>query len=114
MLDALRHDLFRDLVKGHASGLLVAEPQQLLEMPGNRLSFTVRVRREVDDGSLFALRLQLINQILLVLDRDILRLEPVFQVHAQLALRQVSQVAHGCGHLVIPAKIFFNGLGLGR
>ena len=114
IFNALCHDLFRDLVEGHALGFFVAELQQLLEMPGDRLALAVRVRREIDRAGRLGVLFQLCDQILLVLHGDIFRLEAVLYVNAQLALRQIPQMPHGRFYLIFAAEISLDGLGLRR
>ena len=48
MLDAVVHALLGDLVEGHALVFSVLEIQQALEMPGNRLTLTVGVGRQIN------------------------------------------------------------------
>ena len=48
LLNAARDDVFRDFIEGHALRLAVRQSEQLLQMPGNGLSFAVRVGCEID------------------------------------------------------------------
>src|SRR5699024_11034589 len=52
--------------------------------------------------------------LLLSLDRLVVGLKPVLHVHAQLALGQVPDMAHGRHHLITRSKVLADGLGLGR
>ena len=108
-LDALRDHFLRYLVEGHAHGLVVGQAEQLLQMPGDGLSLAVRVGREVDDVRLFRALFELGDDVLLALDRDIVRLEAVFYVHAHRALGQVTQVTHAGEDLEVLAQIFLYG-----
>ena len=53
VFDALGDDLFRYLVEGYASGSVVRQVQQLLEMPRYGLALAVRVGRKIDGGGAF-------------------------------------------------------------
>ena len=114
IFDALGHDLFRDLVEGHALCLFVAELQQFFQMPGDRLALAVRVRRKIDRAGRLGVLFQLRDQILFFLHGDIFRLEAVLYVNAQLALRQIPQMPHGRFYLILAAEITLDGLGLRR
>ena len=107
-LDALGDDASGDLVEGHALRLFVREIQKLFQMPRNGLALAIRVGREIDGvralGALFQIR----DHVLAALDGDILRLKARLDVHAELALRQVAQMAHRGHDLIIRAEIFFN------
>ena len=112
--DALLHDVLRDLVEGHAPGLLIVQVEQILEMPRDGFALAVRVRREIDGVALLRGLLQLADQGLLAADGLIIGLEIVLDVDAQLALGQVAQMAHAGLDRVAPAEIFPDGFRLGR
>ncbi len=105
-LYALGNDLLRYLVEGNAHGLVVGQAEQLLEMPGYRLSLAVRVGCEIDHVRLVGGGLQLGDYVLLALDGDILRRETVLYVHAHRALGQVAEMAHAGQHLEVLAQVF--------
>ena len=107
-LNALGNDASRDLIEGHALRLLVREAQKLLQMPRDGLALAVRVGREIDDVRAFGTLFEVRDDVLASLDGDILRLKARLDVHAELALRQVAQMAHRGHDLVVCAEIFFN------
>ena len=114
LLNALRDDLLCDLIKGHASGLFVSKTQKCLQMPGDCLALAVRVRCKIDNITFFRFLFQLLDQLALVTDRLIDRLEIVLDVHADLAFGQVTQVSHaGLDHIFL-AQISLNGFRLCR
>ena len=105
MGDSLLHRLFRDLVEGHALGALIAEIQQLLEMPRDRLALAVRVGCEIDKVALVRRLAQLVDNLVLPLDRDIFRAEIVLNVDSHGFSRQITQMSHGSLDHVIRAQI---------
>ena len=112
--DGLVDHLLGDLVKGHPVGLVVGDVQQLLQMPGDGLPLPVRVGGQIDFAALLGRLLQVADGVLLALDGLVVGLKAVFHVHAQLALGQVPDMAHGRLHLIPRSKVFPDGLGLGR
>ena len=112
--DALGHDALGDLVESHAPRLLVGQLEQLLEVPGDRLAFAVRVGREIDGFGALGLGLQLLDQFAFILDGDILRLKAILDVHAHLALRQIAQMAHRGAYLKARPQVFFDRFCLRR
>ena len=93
-------------------GLGIAEPQQLLQMPGNGLALPVRVRCQIHGFCLSRCILQLFDQILFALNGDIVGIE-IFQIHTHGTLGQIPQVTHAGLDHIIRAQIFSNGLCLG-
>ena len=114
VLDALGDHLFGDLVEGNPLGLLIVQLQQLLQMPGDGLALPVRVRGQIDGLGGLGFFFQFADQFLFIPDGDIPGLKAVLNIHAHLALGQIPQVAHGGGHLIVAAQIFFNGFGFRR
>ena len=106
--------LLGDLIKGHPVGLVVRNAQQFFQMPGNGLSFPVRVGGQIDPLALSRRLLEVLDDLLLALDGLIVRLEAVLHIHAQLALGQIADVAHGRLDFIARTQIFADGLGLGR
>ncbi len=118
MGDGVLHRPLGDLVEGDPADLHplqgAAPGQHLLDMPGNRLALAIRIGcQEQPAGALqgpgdlgdlaFAavLRFPVHGEILVRADRAILR-------------RQVTHMAEAREHLVVPAKVLVDGLGLGR
>ena len=113
MLDRVLDRGLGQLVEGDAVSLFRIDPERRCEMPGNRLSFAVRVGREEDLGGVLRLFFQFLDHVSLSADVDIMRLEAVVDIDAETALRQVADVALGGGHLVICSEIPLDGVGLG-
>ena len=117
-LPGMIHTIFNtgtgDLIEGDPVGLVGIHPQDLRQMPGNRLSFPVRVGGQIDRLALFGGGFQLFDQILFALDGLVFGLEMVFHIHTQLAFGQIPDMAHGGHYLITAAQIFFDGVRLGR
>ena len=105
--------LLGDLVKGDPVGLVIGDPQQLLEMPGDSLALPVRVGGQKDFSALLGRLLQVVDDLFLALDRLIIQREAVSHVHAQLALGKIAHMSHGRLHLIAGTQVFSDGLGLG-
>ena len=92
----------------------VGVAQDLGDVPGDGLALAIGVRRQVDRLGLGGGLLQLGHHLFLAgldaVDRD----EAVRLVHAELALGQVADVAHGGLHGILVAQELANGLYLGR
>ncbi len=112
--DGLVDHLFGDLVEGDPEGLVARQPQQLLQMPGDGLPLPVRVGGQKDTLTLFSGLFQIGNDILFPLDGLVVHGEILLHIHADLALGQVPDMAHGGLDLIARSQIFGNGLGLGR
>ena len=102
-----------DLVKGHAAGLLLRQVKKCLQMPGNGLTFAVRVGGEIDGVALFCRLLQLADQLFLTANGLIFRGKIVLNIHADGALGQITEMTHAGLHRVVRTQILANGLGLG-
>ena len=83
------------------------------DVPGDRLAFPVGVGGEVDGGRGLGGLLELGQRLGLALDGDVLGLEPVVDVHAQLPGGEIAQVPDRRLHVVAPAQVLPDGLGLG-
>ena len=105
---ALRDAGLCDLVEGNAVHIACIEPENIGQMPRDRLALTVGVGREVDGVGFLRRLLQLGNELFLALDDRVLRFKIVFHVHAQPCLRQVAHVAHRGDDLIIAAEVFFD------
>ena len=103
--DGLLHHRLGDLVEGHPVGALLRQRQQLLQVPGNGLALPVRVGGQVHMVAALDSPLQLLNDVFFALDGLVAWFKIVFQIYAQLAFGQIPDVAHGCDHGVIGAKI---------
>ena len=115
ILQRLGHALAGDFVQQHAVHLVRGRLVQLAgNVPGNRLPFAVRVRRQEHLGRLFGLRPQFPQHLLLALNGDVLRGEITCRVDAQAPLRQVLHVAHRSLHRVVRTQIFLDRPGFRR
>ena len=106
--------LLRDLVERQPVNLPLLALELLGEMPADRFAFAIRVGRDVDVGRVLGGVLELLDDLLARLDRFVLLGEVVVDVHAELALRQVADVAHRRDDLVVAPEILVDGLGLRR
>ena len=79
-------------------------------MPGDGFAFPVRVGCQIDLVALLRLLLQRRDKLLLVLHFNVVRFEAVFDVHADLALGQVTDVSHGGLDGVAIAQVASDGL----
>ncbi len=118
MVERLEHRLLGDLVEHQALDLLLllALPaaQLLGDVPANRLTLAVRVGRDVDGRRVLRSFLQRLDDLLPGRDRLVVLDEPLVDVHAELALRQVPDVPHRRDHLVVAPQIFVDRLRLRR
>ena len=83
-------------------------------MPGDCLSFAVRIACQIDLVGMLRVLLERLDEIALAAYVDVLRREVILDVDAELALRQIAQMPHGSAHHVLLSQIFLDGLGLGR
>ena len=114
MGDGVPHHLFGDLIEGHPVGLLIAQSQHLLKMPGNGLAFPVRVGGQKDFFTFLGALFQVVDDLFLALDGLVIQREAALHIHADLAFRQIPHMAHGGLDLIPGAQIFTDGLGLCR
>ncbi len=110
----LLHAFFGDLIKGDAVGLGRVQTQNVGQMPADGLAFAVRVGGQQNAVGMLGLVLQFADQLFLAFDGDIARRVAVFHVDAQLGGGQVADMAHAGRDLVVFAKVFADGLCLGR
>ncbi|MPM19168.1 hypothetical protein SDC9_65586 [bioreactor metagenome] len=72
-------------------------------MPGNRLALPIRVGGEKDLSACLRRAAQLGNHILLALNRLVIGDKTALYINAQLALRQIADMAHGGLHQIAGA-----------
>src|SRR5439155_12709039 len=85
----------RDLVEGPSPGLVARHARGLSDVPGNRLTFTVEVRREIDDVRALRFAGDRVDVFPAVVADDVFGGEIVVDVDAELALAGVlRKVAH--------------------
>ena len=83
-------------------------------MPRYCLSLAVRVGCEVNGLGTLAELFEVVYNILVILDRNVLRLKIVLYIDTKRALGEVTQVSHGRDDLIVVAQIFLNSLRLCR
>ena len=88
------HRALGDLVEGDPMDVLPVDVELLRQVPADRLALAVGVGRDVERVHLLGRLLQLVEHLLLAGRDDVLRLEPLLRVHAELRLRQIADVAH--------------------
>ena len=113
LLDSGLDGRLRDFVEDDAAVRRRVDAEDVGEMPCDGLALAVRVACEVDFRSVLRIFLERLDEVALATDVDVFRREVVVDVDAELALRQVAQVAHRCANHVLAAEVFLDGLGLG-
>ena len=113
-LDGMQDGVFGDFVENDAPGAAAVQAQGLDQVPGNGLSLTVLIRSQPDQRGFVRRLLQLGHHLLLGGGHDILGLEAVGDIHAELLVLQVPDVSKAGFDREFLAQIFLNGLRLGR
>ena len=112
------HSLLRNLVERHPTNLrfvLHHRKQLNRKMRGDCLPFAIRVRREVDHVCLRRQLLQPLYNLLFSGRHNQRRLKrPILQLHSDIVLRQVHDVANRSLHHVVVPEIFSDRLRLCR
>ncbi|MBS1226673.1 MAG: pyrB [Candidatus Aminicenantes bacterium] len=106
--------LLGDLVEGGPEDLLVVVREELAEVPGDGLALAVGIGGQDDTIALAGGLPELGDDLLLVRDDLVGRLEVVIDVDPQLLLGQVADMSHRGLDRVVRAEIVVDGLGLGR
>src|SRR5437870_3894233 len=114
ILDRFLDGLLGDLVEEDALRGDLGPLQLLVHVPGDGFTLAIGVGREQQAIRGLRGRLQVRHYLLLRLDHFVDRPEAVFDVHADLALRQVHHVADRRLHHVSGAEVLLDGLRLGR
>ena len=96
MAECLSYRLFGDLMKHHAPCWHFIQLGSLNQVPGNGLSFTVGVGGQIENRCILSGCFYLAYDLALTLRNDVFRDESVAGVHAELLLRKVTDVPHGC------------------
>ena len=102
-----------DLVEHDPVRLGLGHPQLLREMPAYRLALAVRVGGDVERVDLLGGLLEVVEHLLLGGQHPVVGLEAFLLVHAQLALGEVADMAHGGPHDEARIQIFLDRLDLG-
>ena len=111
--DRFLHRFLGDLVDQHAMHVLVIFRDLTGDMPGDRLAFAVGVGGQVDIFFALGGFLEIVDDFFLGLNNVKIRREIFFDIDAELALRQIDDVAHRRFDLKIASQILFQGLRLG-
>jgi len=82
-------------------------------MPGNCLTFAVRVWRQVDFISLLSSFSQLFYYCFFVAQNFVLGFEIFSNIHSQFIFRQVTNVTNTCFYLIVLTKNLTDRLGFG-
>ena len=106
-----QHGLARDLMELYAVYLAL---EQLGDVPGDGLALAVRVGRQVNLIGVLDRVADRLDDLGLAFDHLVLRLEVVFDLHAQAAFGQIADVADRGDHDEVAAQIAADGAGLGR
>ena len=120
MPKGLLHRFLRDLIKGDAVDglavffLLSAITQLFSQMRGYGFAFAVRVRGQINRDGSFGQLFQLGHNFLFAGNDDVLGGKVAFDVHTQLALRQVFDVAKRGFNFVVLSQVLVDGFRLGR
>jgi len=96
-LERAAHGLAGDLVE--LDPLRLAQPQHLREVPCDRLSLAIGVGGEDDLALALHRLLEIADRLLPALDDLVSGLEALLDVHGQLALGEVPDVAHRGAHV---------------
>ena len=113
-LQRILNGLFGDLVELNTTGLVYVHIQDACKMPGDRLTFTVRVSCEVNLGSIARFLADTGQNIAATTDCNILQFEIVVHIHANLTLGQIADMALRCLHLIALAEELADRTSLGR
>ena len=102
-----------DLVEGNALYLLYGDAESGGQVPGNGLALAIGVGCEEHLVRVLGFLLDLLDDIALSADIDIVGGEIVFNIHAQGALGQITNVTHRSNDLVVRTEIALDGARLG-
>ena len=114
VLEGLTDRVARDLVKDHAIKFQLPGVQKLVQVRADGFPFAVRVCGQVDGVRLAGRSLQLVDDVLLGRDDDVVGLEVLLDVDAEVLLGQVHDVPHRGLHRVAGPEVLVDGFRLGR
>src|SRR5262249_32185385 len=112
LLDGLEDRLLGDLVEHQTADFLFRRAELLGEVPADGFAFAVGVGRDVDLVGRLRRVFQLLDDLDAVGNDDVLRLAPGVDVHTQLALRQIPDVADRRNDFEVPTQILADRLRL--
>jgi len=81
------------------------------DMPGNRLSLPIWIRRQVDPLDLLGFSTQLLQELSLALNRHVFRRKIMSNINPETVFRQILNVPNGCLHRKASSEIFFDCFG---
>ncbi len=112
VLERLENRVLGDLGERDPLGAGGGDAEDLGDVEGDRLALAVVVGREDQIVRPLLRRSELSNGLLARVGHDVLGLEPLFGVDAQLALRQVADVPVGGPNRVVTTQVSLQGLRL--
>ena len=108
-LDRIQDRSFGNLVEHYPAGLGGVQLQGFAKVPGYGLSLAVLIGGQPHGAGGIGHFLEFVNKFLLLRGNHIFRLETVVDVHAQLTLLQIPDVAQTGPHSEFVAQIFLYG-----
>ena len=115
MIKRFTHRPRGDFVVSHTEKLIVGNlaRQQRLEVPGDRLSLTVGIGRQIDFFTLGRGFTELLDKLLALRRHLILGLEIMLKIHPETADGKIPDMPHRGLHGIVSAQDLINGLRLG-
>ncbi len=104
-----QHGVLGDLVELDPTHGAITGIDRLDQVPRDRLALPVGVRRHKDLVGALSLAPQLLHRFRLLAWNQVLGLKVPVQVHAQLALGQISNVPERSEHVIIAPKVLSDG-----
>ena len=103
-----------DLMEDNPTIILRVDPKDVRQMPCNRLPLTVGIACEIDLIRILGLFFECADEVALAAHINVFRRKFIFDIDAELALRQIAQMSHGGSHNVVFSKMSLNRLCLCR
>ena len=103
-----------DLMKDDPAVLLRIDAENVRQMPCDRLPLTVRIACEIDLIRILRFFFEGADEFPLTAHIDVLRQKVIFDINAELTLRQIAQMPHGGSYNVVLSEMTFDGLRLRR
>ncbi len=108
ILHSLENSALGDFVEGDSLGVFILEPEGFEKVPGNGLSLAVLIGCKPNCLCLFGKFLEFADDFLFCRRDDILGLETVLHINAQLFVLQVTDVSFAGFYDIIFPKIVLN------
>lgn len=109
MLQSVLHRFFADFVELDAHRRVLGNVQQMRHVPGYGFALAVRVGREQHRLRFACRGDERLDDFLLVVHDDVMRLEILFYVDREAPLWQIDDVPFGREYLVTRAEILLDG-----